>query len=78
MPKLIAFNQVTLDGYFAGPGGDLSWAHKIHGRRRVERVCRRQRKLRRQALFGRVTYEFMASFWPTPMAIENLPAWPRK
>jgi hypothetical protein len=27
MPKLIVFNQVTLDGYFAGENGDLSWAH---------------------------------------------------
>ena len=28
--KLIVFNQVTLDGYFAGPGGDISWAHKAN------------------------------------------------
>jgi len=27
MPRLIVFNQVTLDGYFAGEHGDLSWAH---------------------------------------------------
>ncbi len=28
MRKLIVFNQITLDGYFAGVNGDLSWAHK--------------------------------------------------
>ena len=27
MRKLSVFNSVTLDGYFAGPNGDLSWAH---------------------------------------------------
>ena len=24
-------------------------------------------------MFGRITYELMASFWPTPVAIENMP-----
>ena len=27
MPKLIAFENTTLDGYFAGANGDLSWAY---------------------------------------------------
>jgi dihydrofolate reductase len=27
-----------------------------------------------QLLFGRITYQMMASFWPTPMAMEQLPA----
>jgi dihydrofolate reductase len=26
-----------------------------------------------ELVFGRITYEMMASFWPTPMAIKNLP-----
>lgn len=25
MRKLTVFNLVTLDGYFAGPNGDISW-----------------------------------------------------
>ncbi len=25
MRRLTVFNLVTLDGYFAGPGGDISW-----------------------------------------------------
>ena len=28
MRRLTAFVQVTLDGYFAGPNGDLGWAHR--------------------------------------------------
>jgi hypothetical protein len=26
MPTLLVFNQITLEGYFTGPNGDLSWA----------------------------------------------------
>jgi dihydrofolate reductase len=28
MRKLVVFNQVTLDGYFTGVNGDMSWAYK--------------------------------------------------
>ncbi len=28
MRKLVAFNNMTLDGYFADTNGDISWAHK--------------------------------------------------
>ena len=24
-------------------------------------------------MFGRITYELMAAFWPTPFAVENMP-----
>ena len=26
MTRLIVFNQITLDGYFTGVNGDISWA----------------------------------------------------
>jgi len=28
MPKVAVFNQVTLDGFFADAGGDMTWAHR--------------------------------------------------
>ena len=28
MRTLSAFTQMTLDGYYADPNGDLSWAHR--------------------------------------------------
>lgn len=28
MRRLVVFNQVTLDGYFAGENGDISWLHQ--------------------------------------------------
>jgi dihydrofolate reductase len=71
MPKLLVFNSVSLDGYFTDANGDMSWAHKqdpewqeyTNGNASGDGVL----------LFGRVTYQLMASFWPTPMAAQLLP-----
>jgi len=71
MSKLIVFNSVTVDGYFTDKNGDMSWAHKddpewnafVAGNAKGEGIL----------LFGRVTYELMVSFWPTPMAMELMP-----
>lgn len=71
MRKLIAFNQVTLDGYFAGPNGDLSWANKADAE--FKAFVAENAKGEGVLLFGRVTYELMASYWPTPLATRNDP-----
>jgi dihydrofolate reductase len=78
VPKLIAFNQVTLDGYFAGTGGDIGWAHKAEQDVEWQAFVAGNATAGGVLLFGRVTYELMASFWPTPSAIENLPALARQ
>ena len=71
MRKLVVFNSVTLDGYFAGRNGDLSWAHKDdpEWNEFVAGNARGSGPL----LFGRVTYEMMVSFWPTPAATKSFP-----
>jgi len=28
MPRLVVFNNVTVDGYFAAVNGDIDWAHR--------------------------------------------------
>ncbi len=72
MRKLAVFNSVSLDGYFTGSGGDLSWAHAaedpewnafVEGNASGGGVL----------LFGRITYEMMAGFWPTPNAKKSYP-----
>ena len=71
MPKLIVFNSVSLDGYFTDAIGDMSWAHTqdpewdefVSGNASGGGVL----------MFGRVTYDLMASFWPTPMAAKIAP-----
>ena len=70
MGRLTVFNFTTLNGFFKGPNEDISW-HK-HG---DEEAKFSEENANRDGiiLFGRVTYEMMASFWPTLMAKEQFP-----
>jgi dihydrofolate reductase len=70
MRKLTVFNLVTLDGYFAGQGGDISW-HNVD--EEFQELANAASNSGNTLLFGRVTYELMASYWPTPEAIKNDP-----
>jgi dihydrofolate reductase len=70
MSKLTAFNFITLNGFFKGPGEDTGW-HRHGG----EEAKFSEQSLERDniLLFGRKTYEMMVAFWPTPMAKESFP-----
>jgi dihydrofolate reductase len=78
--KIIVSNYVSLDGFFAGPEGEIDWFVWD------EETAENSKELLGSIdtiLFGRVTYELMASYWPTasppaddPVIIEamnNLP-----
>ncbi len=71
--KLSVFNSVTLDGYFTGPGGDMSWAHAGSDDPEFQAFVAENARGGSVLLFGRVTYLLMASYWPTPMASKNDP-----
>jgi len=71
MRKLIVFNHVTLDGYFTDMNGDMSWAHKQDAEWKA--FAAENASGGGTLVFGRITYELMAGFWPTPFAIENMP-----
>jgi dihydrofolate reductase len=71
LQKLLVFNQVTLDGYFTGPNGDLSWAHKQDPE--WDKFVADNAKGGGTLLFGRITYEMMVAFWPTPEATKAFP-----
>jgi dihydrofolate reductase len=73
MRKLVAFHQVTLDGYFFGPNGDISWAHKGSEDGEWNAFVAGNAQGGGLLIFGRVTYELMASYWPTPQAFANDP-----
>jgi dihydrofolate reductase len=72
MRRLSVFNQVTLDGYIADVNGDMSWAHKQDAEWNA--FVADNAKGGAQLVFGRITYELMASFRPTPQALESMPA----
>ena len=71
MRRLVVFNNLSLDGYIADENGDMSWAH----RRDPEWDAFTSENAGGEAefVFGRVTYELMASFWPTPQAVQAMP-----
>jgi len=71
MPKLIAYNAVSLDGYFTDANGDMSWAHKKDPE--WQAFVSENASGGGQLLFGRVTYDLMASFWPTLLAAQSNP-----
>jgi dihydrofolate reductase len=71
MRRLIAFEQVSLDGFFTDANGDMSWAHKQDPEWNAFAASNASGG--GALLFGRVTYEMMASFWPTPAAMERAP-----
>ena len=62
MRKIISFMHLSLDGFVAGPNGEMDWI-KVdqeifdHVGKRVSGGD--------TALYGRVTYEMMESYWPT-------------
>jgi dihydrofolate reductase len=71
MPKLVAYNAMSLDGYFTDANGDMSWAHKQDPE--WQAFVSENASGGGQLLFGRVTYDLMASFWPTPLAAQSNP-----
>ena len=70
MRKLIVFNLVSLDGCFTGENGDISW-HMVDDE--FQELANAAANSGSTLLFGRVTYQLMAAFWPTPEAIYTDP-----
>jgi dihydrofolate reductase len=69
--KLFAFNMMTLDGFFAGPDGDISWHNAAN--EEFNDFAIEQMSSMDTLVFGRKTYQLMASYWPTEVAIQSDP-----
>ena len=54
--------MIALDGFFEGPKRELDW-HNVD--KEFHEFASRQLSTVDTLLFGRVTYQMMASFWPT-------------
>jgi len=74
MRKLIVFNHVSLDGYFTDANGDMSFTRNDHPDAEWDAFVAGNASSGGMLVFGRVTYDLMISFWPTPMAAENMSA----
>jgi len=62
MRKIISFMHISLDGFVAGPNGEMDWI-KVD-QELFDYVGNRIGK-GDTALYGRVTYEMMEGYWPT-------------
>jgi dihydrofolate reductase len=71
MRQLRSFTSISLDGFFTDAGNDMSWAHKHDDEWNA--FTRGNASGDGALLFGRVTYEMMKAFWPTPQAAQMLP-----
>ncbi len=70
MRRLYSFNLITLDGFFEGPQQDLGW-HNVDAEFNEFAIA--QLETIGTILFGRITYQGMASYWPTPFVVEDDP-----
>jgi dihydrofolate reductase len=70
MRKIIVQEMITVDGFFAGENGEIDWHHvdaefneyAIEFLKTVDTL-----------MFGRITYDLMASYWPTPEGLKDDP-----
>ena len=56
MRRLIVFNNVTVDGYFADENGDMRWAHRQTQDPEFNAFVAEHASGGGQVLFGRKTY----------------------
>ena len=72
MRKLRVFNSISLDGYFTDENSDLGWAHRQQDKEWTDFISSNASG-NSEMLFGRVTYDMMKSYWPTPAAADQMP-----
>jgi dihydrofolate reductase len=70
MRKIIVSNYITIDGFFAGPNGELDW---FVWDDEMAKFSIDQLKTVGTILLGRVTYQFFADYWPTSAAFKENP-----
>ena|SRR5690606_21038030 len=71
MAKLSSFISLSLDGCYADAHGGMSWAD-TQDPEQAEFTAGNARG-GGALVFGRVTYDMMAAFWPTPTAAQLMP-----
>ena len=62
MRKIISFMHMSLDGFVAGPNGEMDW---IKVDEEIFDFVGKRISEGDTALYGRITYQMMESYWPT-------------
>jgi dihydrofolate reductase len=71
--KLRVFESISVDGYFTDPSGDISWAHAGRDDAEFAGWVGENATSGGELLLGRKTYQIMEAYWPTPVAVEQMP-----
>jgi dihydrofolate reductase len=69
MGELSVFLHLTIDGFYAGPNGEIDWFKAIKHDPEYDDFTHGQSEAGNTLIFGRITYEMMKSWWPSPAAI---------
>jgi len=62
MRKIISFMHLSLDGFVAGPNGEMDW---IKVDEEIFDYVGKRISEGDTALYGRITYQMMENYWPT-------------
>jgi dihydrofolate reductase len=73
MSRLISFTTISVDGFFTASDGDFRWAHNPIQDKAWDSFVAGNAQGGGILLFGRITYDIMKSYWPTPAATQNNP-----
>jgi dihydrofolate reductase len=71
MARLNIFNFTTLNGFYKGPNEDINWSKRGNGE--DNEFASGNAMSAGILLFGRVTYQMMANWWPSEMAKKAIP-----
>ena len=72
MGRISVYLQISIDGYFAGPNGEIDW-FKNNPDPEFDEHSLERAQLTSTLLFGRTTYEMMSTAWPSDEAHEDKP-----
>jgi len=67
MATLSVYNFISVNGFFKGPGDDISWAHQNVSSEESEFAAENAQG-GATLIFGRRTYQMMEGYWPTEEA----------
>ena len=70
MRKIIVQEMISVDGFFAGENGEIDW-HNVDAE--FNKYAIEFLNTIDTLVFGRLTYELMASYWPTDAGLNDDP-----
>jgi dihydrofolate reductase len=73
MRPLIVFNSMSIDGFISDPSGDMRWAHDGSDDPEFQAFTADNARGGGDLVMGRVTYDMMASYWPSAEAQAAVP-----